>query len=185
MNEDTGEVQVSEPAQGYVDKEGNLHLESGEVVPNPLLHMTDEERRALKEKQRCSECELNDSSRLCDQCGDQFCAACWVLVHVGPGKRKDHTFVPINRPECAECLEEWAQRHSRRPLDLQEPVHERLHAFFFRVFASFGRILGFYLRMNRPRSFRTPVHPPKSHCLALRTKRLPEECTTLGFCPIF
>ena len=75
----------------------------------------------LKEAQRCAECEDADASRLCDQCGDQFCAACWVLVHVGPGKRKDHTFVPINRPECAECLEEWAQRHSRRPLDLQEP----------------------------------------------------------------
>ena len=90
--------------------------------------MTDEERRALKEKQRCSECELNDSSRLCDQCGDQFCAACWVLVHVGPGKRKDHTFVPINRPECAECLEEWAQRHCANcDMDFCFNCYERTH----------------------------------------------------------
>ena len=73
--------------------------------------MSEEEKRLLKLAQRCSECELNDSSRLCDQCGDQFCASCWGLVHVGPGKRKDHTYVPINRPECSECLEEWAMRH--------------------------------------------------------------------------
>ena len=110
-NEDTGEAVTEAPPTGYTDADGNLHLESGEVVPNPLLHLSDEEKRALKDAQRCAECEDADASRLCDQCGDQFCARCWAAVHVGPGKRKDHTYVAINRPECCDCLDEWALRH--------------------------------------------------------------------------
>lgn len=108
---ETGETVTEPPPEGFTDVDGNLHLASGEFVANPLLAMTEEQRAALAERRRCSECEANDASRLCDQCGDQFCASCWPLVHDSSEARKRHTFTAINKPECCECLQEYAERH--------------------------------------------------------------------------
>ena len=51
---------------------------------------------AFQEAKRCSECEERDASRLCDYCGDKFCAQCWPVVH--DAGRQHHTYVTVNKP---------------------------------------------------------------------------------------
>ena len=62
-----------------------LHLEKvygvSEFIMNPLLTMDAVDMVAFQEAKRCSECEERDASRLCDYCGDKFCAQCWPVVH--------------------------------------------------------------------------------------------------------
>ena len=55
---------------------------------------------------RCSECEERDASRLCDYCGDKFCAQCWPVVH--DAGRQHHTYITVNKPECSHCMSQFA-----------------------------------------------------------------------------
>lgn len=55
--------------------------------------------------QMCVECEEKDANRLCKQCNDRYCTACFNKTHAG-GKRASHTFVQIGPIDCSECEKE-------------------------------------------------------------------------------
>ena len=94
------------PPRCYTTIDGDFMLD-GHIVPNPLKTMSEQEKLAQLAERRCSECDTADASRLCDQCGDKFCAACYAGVH-STGRRRQHTYTIINVAECAECDNDYA-----------------------------------------------------------------------------
>ena len=127
---ETGETVEEEPLEGFADFDRNLHLEKvygvSELVENPLLRLSSTDLSALAESKRCSECEDYDASRLCDHCGDQFCAACWPVVH--DAGRQHHTYVTVNMPECAQCMAQFAVRYCKQcDEEFCEECYDGLH----------------------------------------------------------
>jgi hypothetical protein len=113
---ETGETQEEEPVEGYTDVKRCLHLEKvygvSEFIMNPLLTMDAVDVVAFQDAKRCSECEERDASRLCDYCGDKFCAQCWPVVH--DAGRQHHTYVTVNKPECSHCMSQFAVRYCKQ-----------------------------------------------------------------------
>ena len=102
QNKETGEVSWSPPAEGYTRKDSMLVLATGKVIEDPLTTMTAEEKRAKLLEKKCSECETEDATRACEQCGDRFCTNCYSDAHK-TGARARHTWSRLGNVECAEC----------------------------------------------------------------------------------
>jgi len=58
----------------------------------------------------CVDCEKVRATRLCDQCGDKYCASCYDKAHPKGGKRESHTYMHIGPIECEECTTSTAVR---------------------------------------------------------------------------
>jgi len=50
------------------------------------------------------------ATRICDQCGDNFCDSCFEKCHKS-GKRKDHTYLSWEPPEWEELYDEDTQEY--------------------------------------------------------------------------
>lgn len=102
QNVETGESVWSPPASGYVKTDGQLMLSTGKVIEDPLTNLTPEEKKARLMEKLCSECEDRNATRKCDQCGDKFCATCYIETHK-QGARAQHVWQRLGHIECAEC----------------------------------------------------------------------------------
>lgn len=72
-------------------------------MEDPLCIMTEEQKLAKLKEMRCVDCETALATRLCEQCGDKYCTACYLSAHPKGGKRESHTFVRVGPIECEEC----------------------------------------------------------------------------------
>ncbi|CAM9281310.1 unnamed protein product [Chrysoparadoxa australica] len=102
LNQDTGEAIWEPPKTGYAKADGNLVLVTGEVVPDPLANMTEEERTEALASTMCTECETKRACRHCEQCGDKYCTACFNRTHAR-AQRALHTWTRCGPMECEEC----------------------------------------------------------------------------------
>lgn len=109
LHQETGEAFWEVPSIGYTRVDGMLVLATGQVIEDPLLKMTDEERRLKALETLCCECEKNEATRLCAQCGDKFCTNCYNDTH-STGKRATHSWTRLGMIECAECEQNHAKR---------------------------------------------------------------------------
>ena len=109
-NEDQNESLWEPPAKGYTKANKKLILQNGSIIDDPLLIMTDEEKRSQEKELTCVDCEKAKATRLCHQCGDKYCTACYLIAHPKGGKRATHTFVRIGSVECEECNNCLAKR---------------------------------------------------------------------------
>ena len=107
LHEETQEAMWEPPTDGYTKADGRLVLKSGRVIEDPLMAMTDEEKEAKEKESKCVECEKADATRICNECGDKYCSACYATAHA-TGKRSEHTFLRIGPIECEECEKELA-----------------------------------------------------------------------------
>ncbi len=55
------------------------------------------------------QCEEEDATRFCEQCGDKFCANCFNKEHA-TGIRMKHTWSRMGKIECAECEKQDATK---------------------------------------------------------------------------
>ena len=109
QNSETAEVSWRPPADGYTRKDGMLVLATGKVIEDPLTTMTAEEKRAKLLEKKCTECQTEDATRNCEQCGDRFCTNCYNDTHK-VGARARHTWSRLGNVECAECEKKDAIR---------------------------------------------------------------------------
>ena len=108
-NSQTDEALWEPPPGGYTKADGRLVLKNGKVIEDPQKQMTEEEKEAKEKESKCVDCEKEEATRLCNECGDKYCTACYNLAHA-TGKRKDHTFIRIGPIECEECGEALATK---------------------------------------------------------------------------
>ncbi|GMH70342.1 hypothetical protein TL16_g05387 [Triparma laevis f. inornata] len=101
-NRETEEAKWEPPDCGYTKADGRLVLNTGKVIDDPLKSMTEEEKDAKEKETKCADCEKNEATRLCNECGDKYCTSCYAEAHAS-GKRAEHTFVRIGPIECEEC----------------------------------------------------------------------------------
>lgn len=88
--ERTGESFWEPPKTGYTKSDGNLVLESGAVIPDPLVFADDPLQIPLMMNEHmCSECSIYTAIRACTQCGDGFCVPCYKSQHA-TGSRLRH-----------------------------------------------------------------------------------------------
>lgn len=107
FNDQTEEALWEPPAGGYKKNDGQLVLESGEIIDEP--DMTGKKKRAAGEEHLCVECVKRVAIRACEECGDGFCTKCYKTTHAS-GSRKQHTWKPAGPIDCTECEEELAER---------------------------------------------------------------------------
>lgn len=110
VNSASAEVAYERPASS-ANVERSPELPSGNIAKGFRADIySSEQVQALST--RCSECENAKASRLCDQCGDQFCAPCFTATH-SYHRRRDHTYTIISVAECAECDRHFATVYCR------------------------------------------------------------------------
>jgi hypothetical protein len=107
FNDETEEALWEPPSGGYKKNDGQLVLESGEIIDQP--DMTGKKKRAAGEEHLCVECVKRVAIRACGECGDGFCTKCYKTTHAS-GSRKQHTWKPAGPIDCTECEEELAER---------------------------------------------------------------------------
>ena len=107
FNDHTEEALWEPPAGGYKKNDGQLVLETGEIIDEP--DMTGKKKRAAGEEHLCVECVKRVAIRACEECGDGFCTKCFQATHA-TGSRKQHTWKPAGPIDCTECEEELAER---------------------------------------------------------------------------
>lgn len=107
FNEQTEEALWEPPSGGYKKNDGQLVLETGEIIDEP--DMTGKKKRAAGEEHLCVECVQRVAIRACEECGDGFCTKCFKTTHAS-GSRKQHTWKPAGPIDCTECEEELAER---------------------------------------------------------------------------
>ena len=107
LNADSGEAIWEPPKGGYTKADGKLVLKSGKVIEDPLKAMTEEEKEAKEKETKCSDCEKEEATRFCNECGDKYCSTCYAQAHAS-GKRAEHTFARIGPIECEECGQQLA-----------------------------------------------------------------------------
>uniref|UniRef100_H3HBY6 WW domain-containing protein n=1 Tax=Phytophthora ramorum TaxID=164328 RepID=H3HBY6_PHYRM len=125
-NQETGEALWAPPATGYTKADGKLVLQDGRII-DPLEDGTagilaaqkappalngdasdskpqeeGEEESDKDEDKLCVECEEEDARRLCANCQDVFCDACYEKLHHS-AKREMHTWKAIGSLRCIEC----------------------------------------------------------------------------------
>ncbi|KAH7484581.1 Abnormal spindle-like microcephaly-associated protein-like protein [Phytophthora ramorum] len=132
-NQETGEALWAPPATGYTKADGKLVLQDGRII-DPLEDGTagilaaqkappalngdasdskpqeeGEEESDKDEDKLCVECEEEDARRLCANCQDVFCDACYEKLHHS-AKREMHTWKAIGSLRCIECEKMRATR---------------------------------------------------------------------------
>jgi hypothetical protein len=127
LNGSTDEAVWEPPNEGYTKADGRLVLKNGRVIEDPLTAMTDEEKEAKEKESKCVECEKNEATRMCNECGDKYCSACYSTAHAS-GKRAEHTFVRIGPIECEECESELATKWCTQCDDpFCSPCFDKIH----------------------------------------------------------
>eukprot|EP00567_Pseudictyota_dubia_P018134 CAMPEP_0197439178 /NCGR_PEP_ID=MMETSP1175-20131217/5984_1 /TAXON_ID=1003142 /ORGANISM="Triceratium dubium, Strain CCMP147" /LENGTH=916 /DNA_ID=CAMNT_0042969043 /DNA_START=547 /DNA_END=3297 /DNA_ORIENTATION=+ len=101
-NADKNESLWEPPETGYTKADSRLVLKNGHVVDDPLVPKPADDENG-NEEPKCVDCETANASRLCDQCGDGYCTACFIKAHPKGGRRESHTYVRIGPVECEEC----------------------------------------------------------------------------------
>ena len=72
-NKETEEAKWEPPEGGYTKADGKLVLKTGKVIDDPLKSMTEEEKDAKEKETKCADCEKNEATRFCNECGDKYC----------------------------------------------------------------------------------------------------------------
>jgi len=111
-NEETGEALWEPPTTGYTKDDGRLVLLTGKIIDDPDDEATQEEKELKAKQHLCVECEDKAATRFCEDCGDQFCTACFNIAHE-TGVRAQHTWIRLGIIECAECEEKAGTKWCR------------------------------------------------------------------------
>ena len=85
----TQEIVYDPPLQGFIKADGKLALSDGRIVDDVLQQDGDGEASSIARK--CVECEFNEATRNCEDCEDEYCDACYEVVHE-KGKFASHAF---------------------------------------------------------------------------------------------
>lgn len=103
-NEETDTSAWKPPRTGYTKPTNNkLILQNGLMIDDPLYVLTEEQKLARIKEMACVDCEKAQATRYCEQCGDKYCTACYIIAHPKGGRRESHTFIRIGSMECEEC----------------------------------------------------------------------------------
>ena len=86
----TQEIVYDPPLQGFIKADGMLALSDGRIVADGSMEGQGNGDGEFNLR-KCVECEFNAATRLCDDCGDEYCDECYGVVHE-KGKFKAHVF---------------------------------------------------------------------------------------------